>query len=286
MKIAPFTIYSMGVSASLVAVSAGLFGLFGNGGALANLKEAKMYAGVYDELVEVANKMPQATKRVDNAVKLVKQTASEWNSIVATRTPGTNVKAGGIDISVWPGQLVMDTKTFRNSVQRAVNHQVKRGGVTVVSCPTVPGISDAQLSSQVLSSYYNFPPLPFPAVIYDLGTVTVEGTYDQILANVRSYASMPNYLAVTDGLAFTGRSPQLRATYNLTIVGFIRGKEVFAKIPETAGASTSGFGGGTGPASAGMMGAGPMGASPSGAGPMGASSRRPPMTGAAAGGRG
>ena len=44
----------------------------------------------------------------------------------------------------------------------------------------------------------------------------------QIMANVRAYKSMPRYLAVADGLAISGTSPNLTGTYNLSIVGFIR----------------------------------------------------------------
>ena len=44
--------------------------------------------------------------------------------------------------------------------------------------------------------------------------------------------AMRNYLATTDGLTISGTSPNLTATYNLVVVGYIRGSEVAPVVPE------------------------------------------------------
>jgi hypothetical protein len=118
--------------------------------------------------------------------------------------------------------LLLDTKRFRNNVQIMVNNQVKIGGVQVLECPRVPGVSDGDDPNGLLASYYNYPVLPFPVAIYDLGQVRVRGTYNQIMANVRSWAAMKRFHAVAHGLAISGTAPKLEATYNIQLVTYIQ----------------------------------------------------------------
>jgi hypothetical protein len=89
-----------------------------------------------------------------------------------------------------------------------------------------------ETAATVLNDYFNFPQaLPFPVVMFDFGTITVRGSYKQISDHMRAWANMPNYLAVTDGLQIQGSAPNpLTATYSLSVVGFIRGKDVFPPI--------------------------------------------------------
>ncbi len=229
---------------------------------------------VYREQLEVEAGKEQAVKRrVERAIQAVQVKTDAWNGYVATHTPANNLKDNGIDLSVNPYQLTVDTLKFKNSIQRAVNEQVKKGGVKVEVAPSVRGPADTDDAGALLADYYNYPGLHFPVVIFDLGQVTVTGTYEQIMANVRSYKSMPRYLAVTDGLAITGTSPNLTGTYNLSIVGFIRGKDIFPTVPSTGGAAAGGFGGAPGsfgaPGGLGRAGGPPSGAFPGAGGPGG-----------------
>jgi hypothetical protein len=118
----------------------------------------------------------------------------------------------------------------------------------------------------VLDAFYNYQSFNFPIVIENLGTIRVQGTYDQIIANVRAYKSMPHYLAVTDGLRIDGTSPYLVGTYQLTVVGFIRGTKIWGAVPE--GATTASVGGGRAGLPPGMGGFGGPGG-PRGPGGMG-----------------
>jgi hypothetical protein len=239
MKLSFWTIIIMAIS---IAVGILSFAIFHQ--TIPTLTAANNYAQYRTQLETEAGKESAARKRVEKALQTVRQKTQIWNGYVATRIPTGDVNSGGISLAVNPYQLTVDTQKFRNSVQRAVNAQIKRGGVTVVQAPSVPGPADNDRAELILN-YYNYPGLRFPVVIFDLGPVTVTGTYQQIMANVRSYKTMPRYLAVTDGLQISGTSPHLTGTYNLSIVGFIRGKQVFPSIPGggAATATATGFGG-------------------------------------------
>ncbi len=264
MKLSFSTIIIMAVS---VAVGILAFAIFHQ---WLPTRQAVENYNVYRQSLETeANKERQATQRVEKAKEEVAKKTRVWNSYVATRTPETAVERGGINLNVNPYQLTVDTQKFKNSIQRAVNAQVKKGGVKVDVAPEVRGPADTDQAQLLLADYYNYPGIKFPVVMFDFGTVTVRGTYAQIMANVRAYKTMPRYLAVTDGLQISGTSPNLVGTYNLSIVGFIRGKEIFPTVAAAAGATTAsggqpGFGGSGSPGAPpggapGMMGRGAVG---------------------------
>ena len=192
-------------------------------------------------------KLPKTKSKVDKAIAMVKVKAAIWNGYVATRTPPTS-GPDSVDLSVDPYTLATNTQIFRDNVQRLVNAQVGKGGVKIIADePEVPQPTDMNNVGGLLASYYNFPTRPFPIVIFNLGAVTVQGTYKQITDNVRAWKSMPHFLAVADGLRIDGTSPNLTGTYQVTVVGFIQGNKVFGTIPEVAGSSAGGgFGGGFG----------------------------------------
>lgn len=231
MKLSPATIYIFGLAVFVIFFSFGLFWHY-----MPNMAEANLWEENYKSLEIAANQQKAAEKRVQDAKDLVNAKAATWNAVVAKRTPPPALARGGINLSVNTWQLSVDTQRYRNNVQRAVNAQLRRGGVTVVNGPLVPGPDVNAPANSLLATYFNFPAYPFPVVIYDLGPVTVQGRYEQIMANVRAYRTMPNYLAVADGLRIDGTSPNLTGTYNLSIVGFIRAKQVFpaAQIAEGA----------------------------------------------------
>ena len=128
-------------------------------------------------------------------------------------------------------QLAIVVPTFRNSMQKMLNNQVKAGGVKVITGPSIPLAPTDP--TKILLSYFNYPALP-PVVIFDLGTVTVQGTYQQISDNIKAWTRMPHFLAVADGLRLTGTSPQLTGTYSVSIVGFLQTdptRPIFPPVP-------------------------------------------------------
>lgn len=265
MKLSFATIIIMAVSIAVGILSFAFFHQW-----IPTMTVAHNYDTYREQLTTEANKESQVKRRVEKAIQAVQVKTDAWNGYVAVKTPPTNVSDGGISLTVNPYQLTVDTQKFRNSIQKAVNAQVKKGGVKVEVGPLVRGPQSTDDAGALLADFYNYPGIKFPVVLFDLGQVTVTGTYEQIMANVRAYKSMPRYLAVTDGLAITGTSPNLTGTYNLSIVGFIRGKEIFPTVPAgvaTAGGALGGFGGPGGPGGFGGMRGGGM--PPSGAFPGG-----------------
>ena len=260
----PRTIWLIFLSFSAIILALGVFKYW-----IPNQDEATYNVNQANLLYNEGNKLGQAVKKKNNAIEAVKVAEAGWVPYVATRTPNNITGGGGININVNQLQLLLDTKRFRNSVQTAVNNQLKVGGVKVLG-PTVPGVTDQDEPNGVLASYYNFPAVPFPVVIHDLGQVTVTGTYDQIMKNVRSWANFPHYLAVAHGLQLTGTAPTLTGTYNLSIVGYIRYDGVYGTIPVTSGSGTpgavGGAGGGGGGAPSQFTGRNAPGGPPSGSG--------------------
>lgn len=233
MKLSFGAILVLGISIAIIALSFGLFKFF-----LPNMQETANYREYKAQLETEANKRPAAIRRVEQAIETVQGEARSWQEIVAKRTPPPTLAAGGIDLSVNRWQLTVDVRQFRNNVQRAVNRQVKMGGVTVVNGPEVPPFSDSALN--LVERDFNFPAVPFPIVMYDFGTITVRGALPQIFRNVEAWSEMPGYLAVTSGLRLTGTSPNLTATYSLSVIGYIRGDQIFPPVPEVAGSGGQG----------------------------------------------
>lgn len=274
----PLTWLISSILLSLGILSIGFFML-----ARPNQIEAAAFIDAKAKFDAEAAKRSAVERRYKNAEALVQELDSRWQEIVSTKTPGRSVQSGGIDLSQNRWQLTVDSRRFRNSIQLAVNNQMRKGGVKVITGPTIPNFSEN--AADIVETGYNYPALGFPVVIYDLGSVTVEGTFDQIAANVESWSNMPNYMVVADGLSLTGTSPVLRGTYNLTLVGYIRSETVAPPVPEVA--TTANGGGAPGGGQAGGPprpgGAPPAGAgAPGGGGPTRASRE---STGAGGGGR-
>jgi hypothetical protein len=243
-----WTVMIISVAVCLIILSYGFFHEY-----KPNMTQAKYDEDFAQALQDQGNKLNGAKKRKEKAIELVKEKTQAWNNYVETKTPPDNLRAGGIDISANPYKLSMDTWTFRDSVQRALNHQLKAGGVKLLTDgPVIPTPTDIDNAGGILSSFYNYPGIKFPVLIYDLGQIQVQGTYKQIMDHVRAYKTMPNYLAMADGLRLEGTSPLLTGTYNLSLVAFIRGKKVYSSLPEDTSASSGGsgrsggFGGGAG----------------------------------------
>lgn len=225
MKLSPITILVLGLMVAVIAISYGLFQHF-----IPNMRDAAAYNAWGQQLEAEGNKMPRAKQRVENAKEQVQEISDNWQQTVARRTPPASVAAGGINVSVNPYQLTVDSRTFRDNMQRAVNRQLKVGGVTVLNGAEVPFPTEDP--ETIMSSYYNYPNVKYPVAIFDLGQVTVRGSFSQIANNVRGWSSMPHYLAVADGLQINGLSPNLTATYNVTLVAFVRGKKIAPPIAQ------------------------------------------------------
>lgn len=236
MKLSPLTIYVVGLCIIFAAamVSLSIF--------LPNIAEAKNYNEHANAYIQEANKQAQAKKKVEHAVAAVTKMGQDWQQIVAVKTPPNHLP-NGINLAVNRWQLTVDSAQFRNSIQRAVNAQLKRGGVTVVAGPTIP-VPPANAGQIV--EYYNYPAIRFPVLIFDLGQITVRGSMSQIMQNMQSWTTMPNYLAVADGLQLTGTAPTLTGRYNLTIVAYIRGDKIAPAVPEGTSAG-GGLGTANGP---------------------------------------
>lgn len=271
MKLSPLPIYFIGFFVALAIFTYGWFQHY-----IPNTEEARMNREVLVQLEAESAKQKRAETRRANAQAQVIAADKAWGALIRPRSTKPSLAQGGIDLTVNRWQLSVDVRKFRNSVQRQINRQLRTGGVEVLSGPYVPapGIDDGV--NTLLSSTFNTPPYSFPVVIYDLGQVQVRGTYKQILENVRSWSRIPNFLAIADGLALSGTSPNLTGTYNLQVVGFIQKKGLSAPVPEVAGgAGGGGLQGGGGFPGGGFPGA-PGGPGSSGfAGPGGVPRGRP-----------
>lgn len=207
-------------------------------------KEAKIKNDYADALKAEGAHLRDAEKRRDNAKAEVNRLAAAWQQVVAAKTPPASLP-NGINLAENAYQLTVDSAIYRNSIQKAVNAQIKKGGVKVINEPYVTQPTDD--ASQIVLTYYNYPAIPFPVVIFDLGQVTVQGTYPQICENMRAWKDMPNYLAVADRLTLTGTAPVLTGTYSVSMVGFIRGDKIYPVVnvaPQPNGAGGAGGGGG------------------------------------------
>jgi len=246
MKMGALPVFAIGLGLALIFLGFGLREY------LPNMEDAKNRASAAEGYEREAANLPRAKKRLQDAKDIVQAKADEWQKIVSARTPPSSLEAGGIDLSEHAWQLVVDSQKYRNSIQTAVNTQVKTGGVKVLNGPIIP--QPDQDATRIVAGFYNYPAIPFPVVIFDLGAITVQGTYDQIKTNMIAWSSMPNYLAVASGLTLQGSGEILTGTYSVSMVGYIRGDKIFPVVPQTAGSGTS-----TSPAGGGRRGGGGRG---------------------------
>ncbi len=234
MKMGAVPVFCIGLALFLIFVG------FGAREYIPNMEDAKNRQAAAEKFEAEAAKLGKAKKRLQDAKDIVQAKADEWQVIVASRTPPSSLPLG-IDMNRHAWQLVVDSQKYRNAVQTAVNTQVRHGGVRVMNGPIVP--PPDQDATRIVAGYYNYPAIPFPVVIFDLGVITVQGTYSQIKQNVTAWSSMPNYLAVASGLTLQGTGEILTGTYSVSMVGYIRGDKIFPVVPQ-AGAPAGGAAGG------------------------------------------
>lgn len=225
MTLRRLDIISIGIAVSAVVFVYAYFHIF-----MPNIIEANYYDEYASALKTEADKLPKANRRVKMAEETISELTARWQNIVLKKTPPQSAEQGGIELGTNRWQLTVDARKFRDNLQQAVNKQLKHGGVTVMQGPQIPfPPADA---GQIVESYFNYPAIPFPVAIFDLGIVTVKGKLEQITQNILGWNNFPHYMAVTEGLKLKGTSPNIIATYNLTIVAYIRAKEVPPKVPE------------------------------------------------------
>ncbi len=242
MKLQPLTFWISGICLGVGVLSYAFFQHY-----KPNKEEEQNYVTYKEQLDAEAAKLPQAKKRVADATEKLRLADAAWQGIVERKTPPNSLERGGINLAANRYQLVLNARKFRNSIQLAVNNQVRKGGIKVITGPTIPEFPNDPLT--IVDTGINYPGFPFPILIYNLGSVEVEGNFDQILNNVEAWNTMPNYIAVTDGLRIAGTSPVLRGTYNLTVIGFIRGDQISPPVPAgpaVDGGNAPGGGGGVG----------------------------------------
>lgn len=242
MKLSGWVYLVVGVSIAMVAFSYAFFQHF-----VPDMSEATLRNAYATDLEREAARDGAAQVKIDHARRDVAEMAAEWEELSAHKTPSNSLSDGGIDLSKNPYDLTVDAPKYRNSLQQAINRQMRHGGVTVLSGGSrVPQPPDNPAT--LMNSFFNYDRLPFPVVIVDVGTITVRGTFKQISDNMSGWSRMPNYLAVADGLAITGTAPELVGTYNVSIVGFMRGGVTgpvggVASPPPDSGAAASDSGG-------------------------------------------
>lgn len=227
LRLGTLTVLIMAISISLVILSWSYFWHY-----QPDIDSAKDQTELAKSLKANASTAPEAEVRTEKAKTQVAQIFEQWRNIVVNHAPPASTAAGGINLDVSSLYMPVYAHQYRNSLQIAVNKQVLIGGVKVITGPTIPDPGDS--GPDIIANFFNYPAVPFPVVIFDLGQITVQGTYQQIRANVLGWGSFPNYFAVADGLALNGTSPILTGTYNVSMIGYIRGKSIYPGMPVAA----------------------------------------------------
>jgi hypothetical protein len=226
-RLGTLTVILLGISVAIIVLSWSYFWHYAP-----DVEDAKYQTSLAQALHKNAATAQKGEQRKENAQKQVAAAFDAWRAIISNHTPPTSLAAGGINLDVNTYYLPVYAHQYRNSLQLAVNKQVKIGGVKVVNGPTIPDPGDS--GPDIVANFFNYPAIPFPIVIFDLGQITVQGSYQQIKANVLGWANMPNYFAVADGLALNGTSPTLTGTYSVSMIGYLRGKKIYPGLPTQA----------------------------------------------------
>lgn len=183
------------------------------------LAEVNMYADKSQELNGIISKPSQdkAVERVREAMSMVRDAEVQWKQVASWRTPSF----GTLNMTPNRWQLVVNTRRWHGKAEADLNRWARRGGVTVVSPARLLVPYPTDQPNDLVQFYFNYPALPFPVAIWDIGTVTVQGTWDQIMQNVRSWSLIPGYIVSVRGLSVTGTGSRLTGTYALTAVVYV-----------------------------------------------------------------
>jgi hypothetical protein len=213
LKLSGWVFIVAGLFIGLTLLSYGYFQFYAP-----NMKEKEMIDAYVAALQIEADKLPATEQRIKNAEQRVQEAAEEWRAIAQSKSAGGN---GFIDLNQNALDLTVSAPKYRDKVQRAVNSQVKVGGVVVVNGPSIPPPSNDPMT--LLNTYFNFNALNYPVVLFEPGAVTVRGTFEQIARNVQAWSEMKDYFVVVDGLTISGTSPELTANYTIALLGYVPG---------------------------------------------------------------
>lgn len=240
MKISGITVVIIGIMLGVISLCYAYFWEYGP-----NNEEAAYNETLAQQYADRGAMLKKSQLRLEEAKKLVSERVKAWQAIVAVKTPPASFEQGGVDLNVDSWDLTVLAKKYRNSLQTAVNKQVQIGVKpgNVIFGPVIPETEDD--ASTIVANYFNYPAFNFPVVMFT-SNVQVRGTYSEIMANVRAWKNMPNYIAVADGLTLQGTSPILTGNYTVTILGYIRGKTIFMPMPQAGSSGTNPLGGGGG----------------------------------------
>lgn len=177
----------------------------------------------------------------------------------------------------------IDVRNLLTGIQQLWNEQVQVLG------PKVEKYLKADNKVRIVQAAVKLDPPPTdpnavarPVFTYDLGTVSVRGTFDNVLNHVKRWNKFDR-LVLTDGLTLSGNSPNLVGTYSMRCFVFTHNFDKKGpSIPQAAGGT--GFGGGGGGVGGGPGGYG--GDAFSGGGAGAASFGPPPGAGGYGGGYG
>ena len=158
-----------------------------------------------------------AVERVREARQKVRDAEVAWKQVTSWRTPS----AGTINMTPNRWQLVVNTRRWHSKAEADLNRWARRGGVTLVTPARLLVPYPTDQPNDLVQYYFNYPALPFPVAIWDMGTVTVQGTWDQIMTNVRGWSQIPGYIASVRGLSLSGTGSRLTGTYGLTVVVYV-----------------------------------------------------------------
>jgi hypothetical protein len=155
-----------------------------------------------------ADSQSRAVERVRNAMQQVRDAEVAWKQVTTWRTPA----AGTFNMTPNRWQLVVNARRWHSKAEADLNRWVRRNGVTMVTPPRLLVPYPTDQPNDLVQYYFNYPALPFPVAIWDLGTITVQGTWEQIMQNVRSWSTIPGYIASVRGLSITGTGSRLQGT--------------------------------------------------------------------------
>jgi hypothetical protein len=225
-KINPLQVWIVGVVVSIITAVVIAFAL---------VKPAMDRKKAADELY-ASNKAIHDTepeKKADRkkAEKEVAEAKRDWAQYDAALMPNIDLSNPnglyGAMRQLWIEQIKTLGPLVDDYNRKDKKVQVLQAGFTLPPPPTDPN----QLNRKVLQ--------------FDLGTVSVMGSFNDVLNNVSRWNQFKR-LVLTDGLTLSGNSPQLVGQYKIVCYEFIRGDANPQEVWPVASGTTGGFGGGRG----------------------------------------
>jgi hypothetical protein len=195
-------------------------------------------------LIKPANDETQsANQRIETARPTAAQEEQKKRDLVKAKQDVVKAERGWdlIDRTIMPDINV--TNLYRG-MRQLWNEQLKVLG------PRTEKFLRADKSVQIVSANIQLPPPPTDpnavnrkAFVYDLGTVTVMGNFEEITRHVERWNKFDR-LVLADGLTLQGNSPRLFGTYTLRLFIFPHGTDKPGPaIPQAGGGQGGGMGG-------------------------------------------